>query len=184
MNYLAELEALIFMSGDVGITIEQAALLLDAETTIVAAELDELCLLWQSRPSGLQIMKTAHVYRLMTTTAVYDVVQRFSELPMKTSLSQAALEILAIVAYRQPVTRTDIEHIRGVKSDRPLQTLVARELIAEIGRAETIGRPILYATTTTFLHAFGLQSLSDLPPEPTWETTDAPTQMNLFESGE
>src|SRR5699024_9654775 len=89
--------------------------------------------------------------------------QAFFKTPQSNRLSQAALEVLAIIAYKQPITRAEIEDIRGVKSERPLQTLMSRSLIEEVGRKETIGRPILFGTTKEFLLFFGLQSLEELP---------------------
>lgn len=84
----------------------------------------------------------------------------------KQSLSQAAMETLAVVAYRQPVTRAEVEQIRGVKCDYSLQSLMNKELIAEVGRKEALGRPILYGTTDNFLAHFGISSLKELPPMP------------------
>ncbi|KPC99349.1 Segregation and condensation protein B [Geobacillus sp. BCO2] len=96
-------------------------------------------------------------------------------------MSQAALETLAIIAYRQPITRAEIEEIRGVKSDKPLQTLMARALIQEVGRAEGTGRPILYGTTPEFLDYFGLKTLEELPPLPEWaDDGESEREADLF----
>ena len=103
--------------------------------------------------------------------------------PTRSQLSQAALETLSIVAYRQPITRIDIEEIRGVKSDRAIQSLVSKDLIEEVGRAEAIGRPILYGTTKSFLDYFGLPSIKELPEPKHVDIDDAldeQTQL-LFE---
>ncbi|WP_337020231.1 SMC-Scp complex subunit ScpB, partial [Oceanobacillus massiliensis] len=88
------------------------------------------------------------------------------------SMSQAALETPAIIAYQQPITRTEIEDIRGVKSDRPVQTLLARSLIEETGRKDSVGRPILFGTSKDFLTYFGLTSLEELPPLPESDDSD------------
>src|SRR5699024_9381495 len=88
------------------------------------------------------------------------------ETPQSSKLSQAALETLAIIAYKQPITRIEIEEIRGVNSERAVRTLMARSLIKEVGRKEAIGRPILFGTTVDFLTYFGLVSLEELPPLP------------------
>ena len=98
--------------------------------------------------------------------------ERFAYSPSRSSLSQAALEVLSIVAYRQPITRVEIEEIRGVKSERAIHTLANRDLITEVGRAEAIGRPILYGTTKLFLDYFGMDSLADLPELSQVEGTD------------
>jgi segregation and condensation protein B len=103
--------------------------------------------------------------------------------PTRSQLSQAALETLSIVAYRQPITRIAIEEIRGVKSDRAIQSLVSKDLIEEVGRAEAIGRPILYGTTKSFLDYFGLPSIRELPEPGNVDLDDAleeQTQL-LFE---
>ncbi|OUM89079.1 SMC-Scp complex subunit ScpB, partial [Caldibacillus debilis] len=93
--------------------------------------------------------------------------------------SQAALETLTIIAYKQPITRAEIEEIRGVKTERPLQTLLAKGLIQEVGRKEGAGRPILYGTTEEFLDYFGLKDLKELPPLPD-EGDVAPDEEDLF----
>jgi segregation and condensation protein B len=94
------------------------------------------------------------------------------------TLSTAALEVLAIVAYKQPISRADIEAIRGVQSERAIATLVHRRLIAEVGRQDSPGRPILYGTTDVFLQTFGLRSLEDLPPLPA--EPPMPSDLSLF----
>ncbi|HET9016676.1 MAG TPA: SMC-Scp complex subunit ScpB [Thermomicrobiaceae bacterium] len=104
--------------------------------------------------------------QLATAPALAPVIQRFLGLERTVRLSQAALETLAIVAYRQPVTRPDIEAIRGVDSTAVLQNLVARGLVEPVGRASSVGSPVQYATTPEFLRAFGLKGFHDLPPPP------------------
>ncbi len=103
----------------------------------------------------------------LTSRALYsaDVVHLLQPVQMQT-LSQAAMETLAVIAYRQPVTKAEIEQIRGVRCDYSVQSLTAKGMICELGRKETLGRPILYGTTDTFLKHFGLSSISDLPPLP------------------
>jgi len=113
---------------------------------------------------GLQIQSVAGGYQLCTRPEFAGYVQRFLRLDFQEPLSQAALETLAIVAYRQPVTRGEIELVRGVRSEHVLERLLERHLIREVGRRPTVGRPILYGTTEGFLRHFGLQDLSDLPP--------------------
>jgi segregation and condensation protein B len=106
----------------------------------------------------------------MTTLPVHAVYfERLAYSPSRTSLSQSALETLAIVAYRQPITRVEIEEIRGVRAERALHNLVAKQLIEEIGRADAPGRPILYGTTKQFMDYFGLSGLSELPEASAFE---------------
>jgi len=113
---------------------------------------------------GLQIQSVAGGYQLCTRPEFSEHVQRFLRLDFQEPLSQAALETLAIVAYRQPVTRGEIEVVRGVRSEHVLERLVERHLIREVGRKPTVGRPILYGTTEGFLRHFGLRDLAALPP--------------------
>lgn len=111
---------------------------------------------------GIVLREVAGGYRFATSSAVRDVVEAYL-LPPKTSLSTPALEALAIVAHMQPVTKSEIEAIRGVNSDSVVNTLIDRGLVAEAGRKDVVGRPMTYKTTSLFLESFGLNSLDDLP---------------------
>jgi segregation and condensation protein B len=113
---------------------------------------------------GLQIQVVAGGYQLCTRPEYADAVQRFLRLGHREPLSQAALETLAIVAYRQPVTRAEIDLVRGVRSEHVLERLLERHLVREVGRKPTVGRPFLYGTTEGFLRHFGLKDLQSLPP--------------------
>ena len=111
-------------------------------------------------------MQLAGTYQLATKKEYSSYLKKLVDSPNTSTLSQAALETLAIVAYKQPITRMEIEDIRGVKTERPLQTLVAKALIKEVGRVEGAGRAILYGTTKEFLDYFGLRNINELPPLP------------------
>ena len=140
--------------------VDEAARALEIEASVAAEMLERLVRIFQ--PGGLQVVRMAGGY-LMTTRPEYaSLVARFLEPPPQ-RLSHAALETLALIAYRQPLTSPEIEAIRGVKSDSPLHTLLERGLIEDAGRKEVIGRPILYRTTPDFLHYLGINDLSDLP---------------------
>jgi len=115
---------------------------------------------------GIQIIQVAGGFQMATVPENAYFVERLSHLGERSRLSPAALETLAIVAYKQPITRAEIEAIRGVQCAGILANLVARGLVEEKGRKETVGRPIVYGTTDLFLRAFGLNSLEDLPPLP------------------
>lgn len=117
------------------------------------------------RDGGIVLRRLGGGWRLSSDPACRDAVERYL-LPPKTYMSPASLETLAIVAYLQPVTRPEIESLRGVNVDGVVETLEQRGLIEEVGRKEVVGRPILYGTTQTFLEAFGLASLDDLPALP------------------
>lgn len=112
--------------------------------------------------SGLQLVEVAGGYQLCTRPEFAEVVARYLQ-PQPSKLSRAALETLAIIAYRQPITLPEIEAIRGVQSDGVLRTLLQKGLIREVGRKQAAGRPVLYGTTPQFLHYFGLNSLDELP---------------------
>lgn len=112
--------------------------------------------------SGLQLVQVAGGYQLCTRPEFAEVVARYLQ-PQPSKLSRAALETVAIIAYRQPITLPEIEAIRGVQSDGVIRTLLHRGLIQEVGRKQTAGRPVLYGTTPQFLHYFGLNSLEELP---------------------
>ncbi len=115
---------------------------------------------------GISIVQLAGTFQLATKKQNAAYLKKLVESPGNSHLSQAALETLAIIAYKQPITRIEIEEIRGVKTERPLQTLIAKALIKETGRAEGPGRAYLYGTTKEFLDYFGLRSLEELPPLP------------------
>jgi segregation and condensation protein B len=129
----------------------------------VAKCIEILNLIYEERNSAFQIIKIAGGYLFATRPEYAKYVGFLSSEKSKRRLSQAALETLAIIAYKQPVTKPELEIIRGVNSDYILNTLLEKSLVSITGRAETIGRPLLYGTTTDFLKYFGLDKLSDLP---------------------
>lgn len=114
--------------------------------------------------SGLRIIKFNNYYQIGTRPEHYEWIKRLNNSKNAKNLSNASLETLSIVAYRQPIIKAEVEAIRGVRSDRAIETLIQRRLVEEVGRLDKTGRPILYATTEDFLRYFGLESLEDLPP--------------------
>jgi segregation and condensation protein B len=112
---------------------------------------------------GIALQRHGDALQLVSHPSAAPTVQRFLGLEMSARLSPAALETLAVIAYRQPVTKAQIERVRGVNPDHAVSGLIQRGLVEEVGRAETVGRPILYGTTFEFLRAYGLRSLDDLP---------------------
>jgi len=155
------IESLLFVA-DAPVMPAQLAAALDVEPKAVEEALDQLAADYQQR--GLRLQRKAGRVQLVTAPEAASAVERFLGLELSSKLSPAALETLAIVAYRQPVTRAQVEAIRGVNSDSVLRTLINKGLIEEVGRLEQVGRPILYGTTFEFLQYFGLQDLQDLPP--------------------
>src|SRR5690625_3298415 len=162
----AIIEGLLFASGDEGVTVSQIAKVLDLTKGSVEHIIEELTFDYEHVARGIMIMKSHDIYYLTTKPEHSDYYKKLIETPQSTKLSQAALETLAIIAYEQPITRVEIEEIRGVNSDRPVQTLLARSLIEEVGRKDAVGRPILFGTSKEFLIFFGLTSLEELPPLP------------------
>ncbi|HET7521824.1 MAG TPA: SMC-Scp complex subunit ScpB [Bacillales bacterium] len=160
------IEGLLFLAGDNGLEPKQIAGVLDVDGETVKTLMEQLKVSYESEEHGIQLVEVAETYKFMTKPEIAPYIQRLIDSPNKSTLSQAAMETLAIVAYKQPITRTEIEDIRGVKTERALQTLVSHALIKEVGRAEGAGRAILYGTTDEFLEYFGLRSLKELPPFP------------------
>lgn len=152
-------EALLFVANE-ALSIAQLAKLLHAEEQEIAAVLQRIEADYSER--GIVLREVAGGYRFATSPLARDVVETYL-MPPKTSLSTPALEALAIVANLQPVTRSEIEAIRGVNSDSVVSTLLDRGLIEESGRKDVVGRPMQYQTTAFFLESFGLRSLEDLP---------------------
>ncbi len=160
---LAIIEALIFASPD-PVTLKTLQRTLDIEPgEAVVAALDALRERWRERPGGLELVEVAGGYQIVTQSQLHDWVRRLFHEHSKQRLSVPALETLAVVAYRQPVTGPEITEIRGVNTSGVLGTLVERRLIKVVGRKAVVGRPFLYATTREFLDRFGLKDLSDLP---------------------
>ncbi|MBM7633585.1 SMC-Scp complex subunit ScpB [Geomicrobium sediminis] len=173
------IETLLYVSGDEGIDVARLATVLELEEDKVSRELERLKEEYEEKGYTLQLMKFGSVYTLTTRPKYASYIERYAKPPERSTLSQAALESLAIVAYRQPVTRSDVEEIRGVNADRALSTLVSKGLVEESGRAKGVGRAILYVTTERFLDVFELESLQHLPKIEEDQDQDV-EQMDLF----
>ncbi|PWU68604.1 MULTISPECIES: SMC-Scp complex subunit ScpB [Gracilibacillus] len=177
----AIIEGLIFVSGNEGITKKEIQKVLDLDKDMAEHVLNELKFDYESSSRGMMLVESKGSLFLSTKPEHGEYYTSLTETKTISKLSQAALETLAIIAYLQPITRTEIEEIRGVKSDRPVQTLISRALIEEVGRKEGVGRPILFGTTLDFLTYFGLKSLEELPPLPeNIEDIDVETEADLF----
>jgi len=167
INYHSILESLLFAAGDEGLSIKQIADAMEIDEQRASVIVDELqSNLESNKDRGLMIILLAGTVQLGTKKENASYLKKLVESPGSSNLSQAALETLAIIAYKQPITRAEIEEIRGVKTERALQTLMAKALIKEAGRAEGSGRAYLYGTTKEFLDYFGLKNLKELPPLP------------------
>lgn len=166
MEYKGIIEGLIFASGDEGITVKEIAKVIEIPEKTIEHLIEELKFDYEHIHRGITIMQSNEVYHLTTKPEHNEYYKKWMQNPKTSRLSQATLETLAIIAYRQPITRVEIEEIRGVNSDYAVQNLLARSLIESVGRKEGVGRPILYGTTKEFLIYFGLSSLEDLPTLP------------------
>ncbi len=159
----AALEAIIY-AADEPATIEQLAKALGEEKLVVQAGLDELVASYASEERGIEVRAVAGGYKLYTKPQQHDVVRRFiKSLRPPLRLTMPALETLAVIAYKQPVTSPEISEIRGVNTSGVISTLLDKQLITTAGRKEVIGRPILYKTSKEFLMRFGLSDLEELP---------------------
>ena len=179
-NYISVLEGLLFVAGDDGITLEEASYILELERSAVRQLLDELKKRLEDENSGLELLLTASHYKLVTKASLKSYIEKYAVSPYSSQLSQASLETLAIIAYKQPVTRVDIESIRGVQSSGSIQKLLLRDLVEEAGRLETPGRPKLYKTTAYFMDYFGLESLEALPDASDLFDLDSEEANQLF----
>lgn len=167
-EYRAAMEAILFANGD-PVSAERLAEVLELDVETVHRLAADLMSEWRSRDSGISMVKLDEQYQLCTRKEYADAVRRSLDIRRNTPLSQAAMEVLAIVAYNQPVTKAFIEQVRGVDCSAVVQGLVQKNLIEEKGRLELPGRPLLYGTTPVFLRCFGVSGLQELPPLPQQE---------------
>lgn len=163
MNKLAVLEGLLFIVGDDGLTLNQMMDILEINSDEAKELLNKLKEKYESVDSGIRINFLGNTFKLTTKKEHREYFQKLIENEDSNVLSQAALETLAIVAYNQPITRLEVNEIRGVDSAQMIRKLTAKGLLKEAGRSDAIGRPILYATTSEFLDYFGLSTIEDLP---------------------
>jgi segregation and condensation protein B len=157
------LESLLFITKK-PVTIEELQSVIGVDPKLIEKTLYDLLVEYESR--GINIVKMAGGYHMVTKQENVDFVDKLIHSPILTTLSNAALETLAIIAYKQPITRLTVENIRGVNSDGVIDTLLEKKFIQETGRGEGLGRPILYGTSVEFLRHFGLKDLGDLSPLP------------------
>lgn len=180
-NIRQRLEVLLFMSRE-PLSKDDLLKFLQCEREALDQELFSLQTTYDSPEHGIQIIQISDKFQFATKAEYTKTVEDYINAPTEVSLSAAALETLAIIAYRQPITRTEVEAIRGVNSDGIMKSLQDKEFIEECGKAETIGRPTLYGTTEVFLKHFGLKDLNDLPGEPRalMESQEAEETLRIF----
>lgn len=175
-NLAGRIEAILFVAGE-AVRVDDLAKALNVSVREVETELIRIRDEYDFHQRGFTLKRFGHQVQLATRALYSTDVVRLLQPVQKQSLSQAAMETLAVVAYKQPVTRAEVEQIRGVKCDYSLQSLMNKELIMEVGRKEALGRPILYGTTENFLAHFGLTKLDDLPPLPEIPTEKPPEDL-------
>lgn len=164
MNNVAKIEALLFVAGDEGLSLDILSNLTTTSPNDVLVALEALKQRYESsEESGLTLIKTASSYQIVTKKEYAKYIKEYAQSPYSQRLSRALLETLAIVAYKQPITRIEIEEIRGVQVTGNLQKLRVHQLIKEVGYLEKPGQPLLYGTTDFFLDYFGINSLEELP---------------------
>ena len=168
------LEAVLFAAG-LPLTVSKLAEIIEAPEWEVQEALTQLEHILSERGSGIFLRRPAGGYQLVTHPNAFPWVRKLSE-TIQPTLSSSAMETLAIIAYKQPITKQEVEHIRGVRAERSIARLLELELICEMGRKQVVGRPILYGTTDLFLRAFGLQQIEDLPTLP--DVNDVKDSLN------
>lgn len=161
-KYFSIIESLLFVSGE-PLGLKNIAEIIQCDSKYTDKLLKEMTAIYEDNSRGIKLISIDDNYQLVTKPYNSEYIQKLLKTNKRQSLSQASLEALAIIAYKQPVTRIDIDEIRGVKSDRAIVSLNEKNLIKECGRLEAPGRPILYGTTEEFLRYFNLSNLEELP---------------------
>lgn len=178
-KYKQILEGLLFLSGDEGLCMTQLLGVFQDELTQETLEtlLDEMMKEYMEQARGFELVCYGGVYKLVSKAIVHPYAEKlFSKIHVAT-LSNAAMETLAIIAYKQPITRAEVEEIRGVNCDMMVRKLMARNLIKECGRSDAPGRPFLYEVTEEFMDTFKLENLKELPELPEFKEE---TEEELF----
>lgn len=169
---LGAVEAILFATGE-SVSLSKISSAIGKDETEAKKLLEELKKQYQKKERGIQLIELEDSYQLCTKPELYDYLIQVAKQPKKHVLTDVLLETLAIVAYKQPVTKIEIEKIRGVKSDHAVNKLVEYDLVCEVGRLDAPGKPLLFGTTEEFLRRFGVQSVEELP-------SIAPEQLEDF----
>ncbi|MGT2924640.1 SMC-Scp complex subunit ScpB [Streptococcus caviae] len=181
MTPLSKIEALLFVAGEDGLGLRQLAALLDMPVPALVQQLEKLAQKYEADDSSaLCLMESSRTYKMVTKKDYAELLRQYSKTPINQSLSRASLEVLSIIAYKQPITRIEVDDIRGVNSSGAISKLQAFDLIRENGKKEVLGRPNLYVTTDYFLDYMGINSLEELPDASAIELKDE--EFTLFSS--
>lgn len=179
LNIEAIVEGLLYMVGDDGLKVEQLASVIDKSIEDSEAILNSIQSKYTNENFGIELVNYGKTYKFITKQEVAPYIQALFHNSKPNTLSQSALETLAIIAYKQPITRVEIEELRGVGADMMLRKLQARNLIREAGRSDAPGKPILYEVTEEFMDSFKLYTLNELPDLPEFNSDEE--NENLFE---
>ncbi len=179
LNIEAIVEGLLYMVGDDGLKVEQLASVIDKSIEDSEAILNSIQSKYSNENFGIELVNYGKTYKFITKQEVAPYIQALFHTSKPNTLSQSALETLAIIAYKQPITRVEIEELRGVGADMMLRKLQARNLIREAGRSDAPGKPILYEVTEEFMDSFKLYTLNELPDLPEFNSDEE--SENLFE---
>jgi segregation and condensation protein B len=180
-EYRSSIEAILFSAGD-PVELSRLAMVFDLPESSVKTQLDILMQEYADAERGITIIRLNNSYQMVSVKAYAEWVRKAMDLRRNIPLSQAAMEVLAVIAYNQPVTKSFVEQVRGVDCSGVIGSLTNKDLIEEKGRLELPGRPLLYGTTDRFLRCFSIASLDELPPIPKDEDRgDRGMQLSIFE---
>lgn len=182
MKIEAILEGLLFVVGEDGLTLDQLVEITDQPIEAVKTALTHLLEEYEKDTRGVRIHFLGDRFKLTTKQEHREFYKKLIEVPGTNTLSQAALETLAIIAYNQPITRIEVDEVRGISSSQMIRKLVAKNFIKEVGRSEMPGRPILYKTTNDFLDYFGLATIDDLPKFEDFTLQTSTDEVDLYHS--
>ena len=159
----AVLEGILFIVGEDGIDLETISNVLEVNKEEAERLIEELSNDYQSEERGITIKKFGNLYKLTTKKEHKEYYNKLADIPNIKNLSQSSLETLAIIAYNEPITRSEVDELRGVNSSQIIRNLIAKDFIKEVGKSDKVGRPNLYGITDEFLDYFGLESKEELP---------------------
>lgn len=182
---ISAFEAVLFAGGE-PLSIDRFTQVFEIEPDEVVKVMEALEQRLKKNKSGLELVRMENTYQLATKTEYADYIKKAFDIKRRTPLSPAALEVLAVVAYNQPVTKSFIEQVRGVDCSGVVTTLIEKGLVEERGRLELPGKPLLYGTTKNFLRCFSLNDLTELPPLPKTENdmSDVGEQLEIADDAE
>ncbi|MDD3394971.1 MAG: SMC-Scp complex subunit ScpB [Anaerotignum sp.] len=177
----AVVESLLFISGE-AVTLSAIAQTIEMDKATAKAIIHTLADKYESEKRGIRIVEINGSYQMCTAAECFEYIRNMYKSPNRQGLTQALLETLAIIAYKQPITRAQIEEIRGVSAEHAVSRLVEKKLVCEVGRMDTPGKPIMFGTSNEFLRYFGFKNVSDLPPLKETEESQVQDERNMSQT--